>query len=162
LNGGPADGRQGLYIDIEYPISMWHRGRGFWGRRGWLRPWVLGILRTSPKNGAEIIDQIEQVTLGWRPSPGSVYPLLEELASEGLVRKRDDGRYEVTERGQESIAGPWDLFSRPPATVEGILDEMRSNVAYLEDLKAGSPAKLAPQLKALRELGERLTRLGAP
>ena len=99
-----------------------------------MRPWVLGTLRTSPKNGAEIMDQIEQMTLGWRPSPGSVYPLLEELAQEGLIRQRQDGRYETTPQGQENVAGPWELFAHHAATVEGIVEEMRANISYLEDL----------------------------
>jgi DNA-binding PadR family transcriptional regulator len=146
--------------DIAYPISMWHHGSHRWGRRGWLRPWVLGILRTAPKNGAEIMDQVEQMSLGWRPSPGSVYPLLEQLSSEGLVRQRADGRYEITTRGQETISGPWELFGRSAPTVEGLVEEMRSNVSYLEDLHRGKPGQLAPHLKALRELGARLEQLG--
>ena len=153
--------RATVNTDIEYPISMWHHERRWWGRRGWLRPWVLGILNRTPKNGAEIMDQIEQMSLGWRPSPGSIYPLLEELSSEGLIRKREDGRYEATARGRESGSGPWEFFSRSSPTVEGIVQEIRSNVAYLEDLRSGEPAQLAPHLSALHELGERLARLGA-
>lgn len=105
------------------------------------------------------MDQIEQMTLGWRPSPGSVYPLLEELAQEGLIRQRQDGRYETTPQGQENVAGPWELFAHHAATVEGIVEEMRANISYLEDLGAGKSAKLTPHLKSLRELGERLLKV---
>ncbi len=135
-----------------------HRGH-HWGRRGWLRPWILGILKSSPKNGAEIIDQIEQMSMGWRPSPGSVYPLLEELATEGLVRRREDGRYEVTPQGQNSFTGPWDFFSQRPANVDVVVEEVRANVAYLEDLARSGPTKLAPHLKTLHELGDRLSKI---
>ena len=139
---------------------MWHHERRRWGRRGWLRPWVLGILSRTPKNGAEIMDQIEQLSLGWRPSPGSIYPLLEDLTSEGLIRKREDGRYETTARGRESGLGPWEFFSRQSPTVEAIVEELRSNVAYLEDLRSGQSTQLTPHLKVLHDLGERLARLG--
>lgn len=139
---------------------MWQHSRHRWGRRGWLRPWILGILRAGPKNGAEIMDQIEQMSLGWRPSPGSVYPLLEELATEGLLKRREDGRYELTPRGGEGLSGPWEFFSPSPPTVEGLVAEMRSNVSYLEDLKAGNSEKLAPHLKAIGELGARLQKIG--
>lgn len=139
---------------------MWRHHRPFGARRGWLRPWVLGILGRTPKNGVEIMDQIEQLSLGWRPSPGSIYPLLEDLVSEGLIRRREDGRYETTVRGKESGLGPWEFFSRQSPTVEGIVEEMRSNVAYLEDLRSGRSAQLSPHLATLRELGERLARLG--
>jgi DNA-binding PadR family transcriptional regulator len=150
-----------LNTDIEYPIFMWHHGRHHPGRRGWLRPWVLGILRTSPKNGVEIMDQIEQMSLGWRPSPGSVYPLLEELTGEGLIRQQEDGRYTITAQGRETIVGPWELFSHQSVSVKGILDEMRANVSYLEDLRSGKSEELRPHLRALRDLGERLAKLEA-
>ena len=106
------------------------------------------------------MDQIEQMSLGWRPSPGAVYPLLEDLDSVGLIRKREDGRYETTARGRESGLGPWEIFSRQSPTDEGIVDEMRSNVAYLEDLRSGAATQLTPHLRLLHELGERLARLG--
>jgi len=140
---------------------MWQHGRHRWGRRGWLRPWILGILRAGPKNGAEIMDQIEQMSLGRRPSAGSVYHLLEEMATEGLVKGRDDGRYELTVSGGEGLSGPWDFFAHGPPTVEGLIAEMRSNVSYLEDLKAGNSEKLGPHLPAIGELGARLQRISA-
>ncbi|NON62393.1 PadR family transcriptional regulator, partial [Acidianus sp. DSM 29099] len=35
--------------------------------------------------GAEIMDEVERNSLGvWRPSPGSVYPMIRNLESEGL------------------------------------------------------------------------------
>ena len=121
----------------------------------------MGILRSGPKNGAEIMDQIEQMSLGWRPSPGAVYPLLEELLAEGLLHRREDGRYEVTARARENPSGPWDLFAGQATSPEGLVAEMRSNVSYLEDLSTSSPEKLAPLRKGLKELGDRLNKLGS-
>ena len=63
---------------------------------------VVSMLSNSPKNGVELMDDMEKMTQGWwRPSPGSVYPLLEQLTNEGLIRKREDGRYELTEKASE-------------------------------------------------------------
>src|SRR2546428_5135163 len=71
-------------------------------RRGWLRPWVISMIARSPKNGAEIIDEIEKMSWGgWRPSPGSIYPLLDQMVQEGAIRKREDGRYELTDKGKD-------------------------------------------------------------
>src|SRR5467141_1174536 len=97
---------ESLYLDIGYPISekryRMFRGFGMFRKRG-LRPWVLNILRRSPKNGAEIMDEIENMSQGWwRPSPGSVYPMLEEMVQDGLIEKRDDGRYEITTKAKEA------------------------------------------------------------
>src|SRR5437867_2236928 len=82
---------------------MWPFGWKMHGRRG-LRMWTLSLIARGPKNGAEIVDAIEQMTQGWwRPSPGSIYPLLAELQQEGLVQKRDDGRYELTPRVRDEF-----------------------------------------------------------
>src|SRR6267143_904119 len=81
---------------------MW--GHRHWGgmRRGWLRPWVISMIGRSPKNGAEIIDEIEKMSWGgWRPSPGSIYPLLKDMVDEGAIRQREDGRYELTDKGKD-------------------------------------------------------------
>ena len=130
-------------------------------RRGFLRPWVLSILGRGPKNGAEIIDEIEKMSWGgWRPSPGSVYPLLEELTQEGLIQKREDGRYEITQKGKEDSEWP---FGTPgpskPSNVEGMLNEMKDYVSYLEDLNYSSKDRLAPYSDKIKQLCDRLSRL---
>jgi DNA-binding PadR family transcriptional regulator len=61
--------------------------------------------------GAQIIDEIERLSMGfWRPSPGSVYPALEELETDGLIRvARVEGTkkyYEVTESGKAFLGLP--------------------------------------------------------
>ena len=71
-----------------------------WGmhRRRGLRMGVLSILARGPKNGAEIMNSIEEMSQGWwRPSPGSIYPLLESLLQEGSVARRADGRSRTME-----------------------------------------------------------------
>lgn len=134
------------------------------GRRGWLRPWVISVIGRSPKNGAEIIDDIEKVSYGgWRPSPGSVYPLLDELSQEGLIQKGPDGRYELTEKGRQEVEWPFGApMQQARNTMEGILAEMRDNVSYLEDLEKSNAAKLAPVKDKIKEVAERLSRLGGP
>src|SRR6266487_2226130 len=96
---------------------MW--GHRHWGgmRRGWLRPWVISIVGRSPKNGAEIIDEIEKMSWGgWRPSPGSIYPLLDQMTVEGALKKREDGRYELTDKGKDEGSFPFGFpfGQRPP------------------------------------------------
>lgn len=67
-------------------MGMWAFGE-MRKRRG-LRMWVLTLLERSPRNGAEIMDEMEMMTKGWwRPSPGSVYPLLESLVQEGFIKR---------------------------------------------------------------------------
>jgi len=118
------------------------------------------MLARGPKNGAELMDEIEKMSWGWRPSPGSIYPLLEDMVKEELVRRRPDGRYEVTERGRENLSAPWEVFGAHATTVEAIVAEMASNVSYLEDVRTSDAARLRSQEDTLRDLGQRLLKLG--
>ena len=129
-------------------------------RRGGLRIWVFSILRQAPKNGAEIMNQIELASQGhWRPSPGSIYPLLEELQRETSISKREDGRYEITEKGKQEFEWPYRMHTKQPRTVEDIVEEMNSYLAYFEDLKRMDPSKITPNIDKLKTVRDRLTNL---
>lgn len=127
---------------------------------------ILSMLSSSPKNGVEIMDEIETTTRGWwRPSPGSVYPVLENLAKDGLVRKRDDGRYELTEKA-DSEFDEWGPFAgrrrKDVQSVEEMLREMTSYVSYFEEIKKSSgkgSQDLSLQEGKIKDLIERLSRL---
>jgi hypothetical protein len=63
-----------------------HR-RGGRMRRGDVRTAVLAVLLEGPGHGYDVIQRLEDKTEGgWRPSPGSVYPMLQLLADEGLAQ----------------------------------------------------------------------------
>lgn len=113
------------------------------------------MLSQSPKTGAEIIDDIERLTEGWwRPSPGSVYPMLKEMEAEGVVKRREDGKYELL----QSIGSLWKGIIAP-RDVEGILTEMESYIMYLEDLQRRDKTQLSKHKEKLRELANKLADL---
>lgn len=106
------------------------------------------------------MDQVELTSQGWwRPSPGSVYPLLEEMQKEGSVIKREDGRYEITEKGRQEFEWPWGIPTAQPRSVEGVIAEMNSYVSYLEDLNRSDRSKLAPYIDRLKSVRDRLATL---
>lgn len=90
-------------------------GRGGMVRRGEIRPLILAVLAAKPTHGYEIINELQAQSGGrWRPSAGSVYPTLQQLADEGLVTSEElDGRriYTLTETGRAAAAAgpefPW-------------------------------------------------------
>src|SRR5437867_843576 len=91
-------------------------GRGRPGpavRRGEIRPLILAVLQQKPMHGYEVIQELEAQSGGrWRPSAGSVYPTLQQLEDEGLVRSSEvDGRrvYSLTDDGRSAAA------AAPPA-----------------------------------------------
>ncbi len=98
-------------------------GRGPRARRGDVRAAALLLLAEEPRNGYAIMQAIQERTGGvWRPSPGAVYPALQQLEDEGLVRQQDEegrriyhltdaGRTYVEERRGELVA-PWDAVNQ--------------------------------------------------
>ncbi|HEX5332874.1 MAG TPA: PadR family transcriptional regulator [Cellulomonas sp.] len=62
--------------------------------RGDVRAAVLQLLAEEPMHGYQLMQLIAERSEGaWRPSPGTIYPVLSQLEDEGLVEvTRDQGR----------------------------------------------------------------------
>jgi DNA-binding PadR family transcriptional regulator len=77
--------------------------------RGLLRFLVLKMLSERPMSGAEIVEQIEKQTSGsWKPSSGSIYPLLAWMHSKGFTEESPKGeegfkRYSFTAEGSKFL-----------------------------------------------------------
>jgi len=126
-------------------------------RRG-LRPLVYHLLSQGPKTGAELMDDVERLSRGfWRPSPGSVYPLLDEMATDGVIKKGTDGRYSLTQPA--SAERGWGPGRFGPRNVDEAVVEMRGLIAYLEDLKRSQTTDFEHGLPAMKDVAERLVRL---
>ena len=105
-------------------------------------------------NGVEIMDQLQEMSHGWyRPSPGAIYPLLEELQKEGLVAKNENGKFELTAAYAEQ-SGIGDNLATA-------LSAMESNTSYLEDLKETNMAGLSKSKQRIQKLAERLGTLAS-
>jgi len=77
--------------------------------KGFIRYHVLEALNQKPMSGSELMEEIEKHTGGfWKPSPGSIYPLLAWLQDNGHVKElpSENGlkRYELTESGKALLA----------------------------------------------------------
>lgn len=74
-------------------------------RRGEIRSLILATLLARPMHGYEVIQELDASSGGrWRPSAGSVYPTLQQLADEGLLTSEEvDGRrtYTLTPAGRK-------------------------------------------------------------
>jgi DNA-binding PadR family transcriptional regulator len=146
--------------------------RGGRARRGDVRAAALLLLAEEPRNGSQLMQEIEERSGGvWRPSPGSVYPALAQLEDEGLVRtvERDGTRlFELTEAGRahveehgERLGVPWDTFA---GGVPDELHELRTAaralaVASLQIAQTGSREQLAAARKVLEDARRALYRL---
>ncbi|MFH0968005.1 MAG: PadR family transcriptional regulator [Methanobacteriota archaeon] len=137
-------------------MRRFHRLGHFRGYGG-LKILVLYILGDEPKNGAELIDNIDLMSHGhWKPSPGSIYPLLSKAVEENLIVKREDRKYELTPAGYEEISMFKTGDTTKPESVENILTEINSNLSYLEDL---SEEKLLPYHELIEQIGVKINRI---
>ncbi len=76
-------------------------------RRGLLKSYVLKLLGNGEKSGYDIMHTIEQETGFWKPSAGSIYPLLQSLEEAGLIQHRSENRkklYSLTDTGRRAAA----------------------------------------------------------
>jgi DNA-binding PadR family transcriptional regulator len=81
-------------------------GRGGRIRRGGITYLVLGTLLEQPRHGYDIMEQFER-RRGFRPSPGSIYPVLQMLEEGGYIVGSDvDGKrvFTVTDAGRALYA----------------------------------------------------------
>jgi DNA-binding PadR family transcriptional regulator len=155
--GGPPFGRGGPF------------GRGPKARRGDVRTAALLLLAEEPRNGYQIMQEIEERSEGvWRPSPGSIYPALQQLEDEGLIRTTEgDGRklYELTDAGRAYVAerdqelpAPWEEMTDGVSGERvGAAEEMRSvAMAFAQVMRAGNDAQVEEARRALADARRRL------
>ena len=156
------------------PYGPWGGGFGPRGGRkagrGDIRAAILALLAEEPMHGYQIISEISERSEGaWRPSPGSVYPTLQQLADEGLVKTREtDGRriHELTHDGREQAAAregaaPWETAAEGADDQHLALRELGFGViaAARQVAQTGSEEQLTAAQEVLREARKRLYRL---
>jgi DNA-binding PadR family transcriptional regulator len=99
-------------------------------RRGDVRAAILLLLDEAPRNGYQVMQELEERSDGmWRPSPGSVYPALQLLADEGLVRgesREGSTVYELTGEGKKHVEEKRESFGTPwQQAEEGVPGDVR-------------------------------------
>jgi DNA-binding PadR family transcriptional regulator len=149
-------------------------GRGPRVRRGDVRAAILDLLSEGqPWNGYQIIQEIGARTQGiWRPSAGSVYPALQQLEDEGLIRAEagEDRRrmYTLTEEGQAYVTEHADELRMSWDAVTGSVDDAHRQlkhtvhqvmVAVSQVAEAGSAAEVQQAGKILADTRRALYRI---
>jgi DNA-binding PadR family transcriptional regulator len=146
-----------------------HFGHGRRAARGDVRAAILVLLAEKPSHGYQIIQELERRSQGaWRASPGSVYPTLQQLEDEGLVRavQAEGGRrvFELTDPGREeakrlsSGPAPWDEAA---GAVGGDHRELRDQIRQLvaataQVWRSGDSAHIDEARTILREARRKL------
>jgi DNA-binding PadR family transcriptional regulator len=168
----PAGGFRGSNVDsmwqaVEELRSRFEKRSGSRAGRGEVRSAVLALLAERPMHGYQIIREIEERTGGtWKPSAGSVYPTLQLLADEGLIRAEEsNGRkiYSLTDAGREEMAGagmsaPWE--SAGPAPSSGFTALPKAGVELAQAAsqvgRTGTPEQVQEAVAVLDDARRRL------
>jgi DNA-binding PadR family transcriptional regulator len=167
--------------DIERLIALRHMrgggfGPGFGGgrgrgrrRRGDVRTALLLLLAEEPRNGYQLMQEIEERSGGrWRPSPGSVYPSLSQLEDEGLIRSTEvDGSnaFEITDAGRTQLEergdapAPWDEGDdeNSPTKLRDLIRGIA--LAWTQVVQTGDQAQVEKASKVLTDARRELYRI---
>ncbi len=149
------------------------RMRGPRVKRGDVRAAALALLAEGPRNGYQIIQEIGERSGGlWRPSPGSVYPALQQLEDEGLIAATtgEGGRraYELTESGREYAAAhpdelqaPWDVVAQSVGDDALEMRRLFGSVAMaaVQVVRVGNGAQVAQAQQILTDARRKLYQL---
>jgi len=137
-------------------------------RRGEVRNLLLAALLDGPAHGYELMSWLEDRSGGrWRPSPGSVYPLLQLFEDEGLATGHEQGGRKVfalTEAGRAKAdrSRVRNLAADPAARSQH--QELRAEVQQLHLAArqvgaAGSSEQIEQAVAAVRAARQALYRL---
>ncbi|NQX94020.1 MAG: PadR family transcriptional regulator [Erythrobacter sp.] len=121
--------------------SRKRRGRMFGS--GELRLALLALINEEPRHGYELIRAIEDMTGGgYAPSPGTVYPTLQMLEEEGLIKqtkpKSDDEEGGSKKPFKATKAGKAELKDRSDE-VDAIMERLGEHGERAEKVKQKSP-----------------------
>jgi DNA-binding PadR family transcriptional regulator len=179
MAGGPGwSGRQGPppWVAGLFGLDQGDRQqRGPKVRRGDVRSAILDVLGEAGEtglNGYQVIMQISERSGGeWKPSPGSVYPTVQQLQDEGLVVADDErgrrtlslsaeGRAYVADHAAE-LAAVWAPFQRTEREERPGFGELKPEIgqvmgAVWQIVTAGTPMQQRAAIDVLVETRRKL------
>ena len=164
-------GRRGRHARMGFGPR--HFGREFFGEgrkrgRGDIRAAILALLAEQPMHGYQIIQEVTERSSGsWAPSPGSVYPTLQQLEDEELVRADESaGRrvYHLTDAGREQASAlsnqtPW-AMPEGDDELAALRDSLFQVMAAARQIaQTGGERELTAAQDVLRDARKQLYRL---
>ena len=107
--------------------------------KGFLRSYILAVLLEGPAFGKEIRERIYKKSKFWKPSYGTIYPMLSQMAKEGLLSYEvKEGRkiYRLTEKGEEKAKKVLEVQKEIEKKINKVLSLALSiDERYIEEIK---------------------------
>lgn len=128
--------------------------------RGHLKPMVFKIIKQEPVSGAQIVEKIREAT-GWKPSYGSIYPLLKASEKQSELKSEKSGKqklYSLTKKGEKELK---DFESKKEKLLDDLIQrfklmeelfdmQTKADILFLQKVKEGK----APFIEFHRELNQ--------
>lgn len=154
---------------------------------GELRMWILHVVdEAGPSNGVEIMSNVQahyDLQVKWHEGthahphpqpdmkskkllPGSIYPMLKKMVSEGLITKEEDGKYDLTKKGQVVTTNLFEHFQTQkngdprPISIENSLTAINWHISYMEDADKHEIAQYTDSIQDMIDRLEKLKKSG--
>jgi len=135
--------------------------------RGDVRAAVLILLAEEPMHGYQLMQEMEERSDGgWEPSPGSIYPTLQQLADEELVSSESQGGkniFSLTDAGREAVSAideppAWERFQGEGGARSGKLRRsmMQLGAATRQVGSAGTDTQVEQAIEVLTDARKKL------
>jgi len=112
-------------------------------RRGHLKFYILRLLIEQRRTGYGLMKAIETETGFWKPSAGSLYPLLSTMREADLIREVDEpdgtSRWEITKEGK-------DTYTQAEETKRELLSNMRRSLVVFAKVFDAQPLESLAEL----------------
>ncbi|MCL4343486.1 MAG: PadR family transcriptional regulator [Thaumarchaeota archaeon] len=96
--------------------------------KGLLEACALYLSSKYPFTGKDLMDFTSKITAGaWKPSPGSVYPLLERLKMRGLIYSVSSERYIITDSGKQELNNLVLQLKNIKGMIDAVLDNIKTD-----------------------------------
>jgi DNA-binding PadR family transcriptional regulator len=132
-------------------------------RRGDVRIAILSLLSEQSSNGYGLIKEITDRSGGtWHPSPGSIYPTLQQLVDEELIEATGEGKrtdFQLTAGGREwieahaeELAQVWESADARIEAEAGLHESIAKLMGVIHQLRfAATDAQRAKAIETLDE-----------
>ncbi|MDP9227579.1 MAG: PadR family transcriptional regulator [Actinomycetota bacterium] len=140
--------------------------RGHRRKRGDVRTAILTLLAERGMHGYEMIQELEERSGGrWRPSAGSIYPTLQLLEDEGLVKGESlDGKrvFSLTSDGTKAIdemadrKPPWDNGGEDSPHHQFRREALRLRAAVAQIAQTGDDEQIGKAAEILTDARRRV------
>lgn len=124
-------------------------------RIGTVQLWLLLLLSDKPMYGYEIIRELERRFSGhWSPKTGTIYPALEKLEKNNLVKEqiefRDHGpdrkHYAITDKGKEELTSAMAQWAKMTEMIDTYREAHQAKFSFRKTCTLEEVAKMLREL----------------